>query len=92
MSPAVKALRMTSVLEESDTSSDTDQEIFYPFHSTAERVYATAAIGLSAQEIYMRIMGCCTNQENVCDLNMSCQMSYPKNSIGNESWEFTEVL
>ena len=65
-SPVVKALRMTSVLEEIDASSDTDQEIF----CTVERVYDIAEIGSSPEQIYRRLMGYCTNQENVSDLSI----------------------
>ena len=53
---------------ESDASSDTDQEMFYPYHSHMERVYATADIGLAPEERYKRLMGQCTNQENVSGL------------------------
>ena len=60
---AIQSLSMA----ESDASSDTDQEIFYPYHSAAERVYATADIGLTPQDRYIRLMGRCTTKESVCN-------------------------
>ena len=54
-------------MAESDASSDTDQEIFYPYHSAAERVYATADIGLAPEDRYIRLMGRCTTKESVCN-------------------------
>ena len=54
-------------MAESDASSDTDQEIFYPYHSAAERVYATADIGLAPEDKYIRLMGRCTTKESVCN-------------------------
>lgn len=70
MSPAVKKLKLPSAIE-SDASSDTDQEIFYPYHSGVERVYDSADIGLTPEDRYRRLMGRCTNQENVCNFK-SC--------------------
>ena len=64
MSPVVKALNVARKIE-SDNSSDTDQEIFYPYHSAAERIYATADIGLGPEDRYKRLMGRCTTKENV---------------------------
>lgn len=66
MSSAVQAIRSV----ESDLSSDTDQEMFYPYYSVVEGVYTMANIGLAPQDRYKRLMGSCTTQENVYDFNM----------------------
>lgn len=60
----MKGLQSLSIVE-SDASSDTDQEIFYPYYSAVERVYATAEIGLAPEDRYKRLMGDCTTKENV---------------------------
>lgn len=73
MPPGVRDLRLTS-LAESDVSSDTDQEIFHPYYSTADRVYDTAEIGLAPEDRYRRLMGCCTTQENVSDI-LTCTIN-----------------
>ena len=64
-SPAVTTLRRSGFVADSDASSDTDQEMFYPYHSAMERVYATAELGLAPEDRYKKLMGCCNNQENV---------------------------
>ena len=69
MPPAVTAIRSLSIVE-SDASSDTDQEIFYPYHSAMERVYATADIGLAPKDRYEKLMGRCTTKESVCNCCM----------------------
>ena len=69
MPPAVTAIRSLSIIE-SDASSDTDQEIFYPYHSAMERVYATADIGLDPKDRYEKLMGRCTTKESVCSCCM----------------------
>ena len=66
------SLRRSAFVAESDGSSDTDQEMFYPYHSYTERVYATAELGLAPEDRYKRLMGRCTNQENVCDFVCVC--------------------
>ena len=76
---------------ESDASSDTDQEIFYPYHSAAERVYATADIGLTPKDRYERLMGCCTTNENVGNCKKLCA-NLDKYLIGDESWIFGEIF
>ena len=70
MSPAVTFLRKSVFVADSDASSDTDQEMFYPYHSATERVYATADLGLAPEDRYKRLMGRCNNQESVCGFNV----------------------
>ena len=69
MTPAVAALKKTAVVSESDASSDTDQEMFYPYYSSMERVYERAEIGLAPEDSYKKLMGRCTSQENVCNFS-----------------------
>ena len=88
---AVKALQTRPTIE-SDASSDTDQEVFYPYHSTMERVYTSADIGLAPEDRYKRLMGCCTNAGNVCGFTILLQIGCHKISIGDESWDFAEIL